>query len=187
MHTFWLSHSRGDNYFDKLTWIFLAHLKLAHEVRKDTKEGLSVGGFAVFSKVRGSFAEFFHSSLLQGLQRLDCWMTVFQEVLQELESRDTKVLSPLVLHQFQPTSQRSVRLFGSFVKDTLMTTAKRSSAVAGIFWQAERMSWMVVCRSFRSDVIVLWFTIDRCVCEAGKYKENESTLKISDKHEETQQ
>lgn len=72
-------------------WIFLAHLKLAHELRKDTKEGLSVGSFAVFSKERGSFAEFFHSSLLQGLQRLDCWMTVFQEVLDILESRDTKV------------------------------------------------------------------------------------------------
>lgn len=30
------------------------------------------------------------------------------------------------------------------VKDTLMTAAKRSSAVAGIFWQADRMSWIVV-------------------------------------------
>lgn len=70
--------------------IFLAHLKLRHELRKDTKEGLSVCCFSVFSEVRGSFAEFFHSSLLQGLQRLDCWMAVFQEVLHILESRDTK-------------------------------------------------------------------------------------------------
>lgn len=44
--------------------MLLAHLKLAHKLRKDPKEGLGVGGFAVFSKVRGGFAEFFHSSLL---------------------------------------------------------------------------------------------------------------------------
>lgn len=58
-----------------------------------------------------------------------------------------------------------------FGKDTLMTTAKRSSAVAGIFWQAVRMSWIVVWRSFRSDVIVLWFT------ECRKLDKKEKTLK----------
>lgn len=55
-----------------------------------------------------------------------------------------------------------------FGKDTLMTTAKRSSAVAGIFWQAVRMSWIVVWRSFRSDVIVLWFTERRKIDKKEK-------------------
>lgn len=53
--------------------------------------------------------------------------------------------------------------YWGFGKDTLMTTENRSSEVAGIFWQAERMSWMVVWRSFRSELIVLWLTTHRCV------------------------
>lgn len=56
----------------------------------------------------------------------------------------------------------------AFGKDTLMTTAKRSSAVAGIFWQAVRISWIVVWRSFRSDVIVLWFTERRKIDKKEK-------------------
>lgn len=55
-------------------------LKLVYEFGKDTKEGLGICGFAVFSKVGGSLAEFFHGSLLERLQRLDCRMTVFQEI-----------------------------------------------------------------------------------------------------------
>lgn len=94
--TYICSSGESRNYLNKL--IFLAHLKLAHELRKDAKEGLSVGGFAIFSKVGGSFAEFFHSSLLQGLQRLNCWMSVFQEVLHTLESRHTNVSSSLLLN-----------------------------------------------------------------------------------------
>lgn len=144
--------------------MLLAHLKLAHKLRKDPKEGLGVGGFAVFSKVRGGFAEFFHSSLLLWLQRLKCGMSVFQEVLRT-PSRGTNILSSLLLdflcislHVSVVHASLSSSVSG---KDTLMTTAKRSSVVAGIFWQAERMSWMVVWRSLRSDVMVLWFTEDR--------------------------
>lgn len=73
----------------------LAHIKLAHELRKDAKEGLCVGCFAIFSKVRGSFAEFLQSSLLQRLQRLNCRMSVFQEVLHTPGSRDTNASSSL--------------------------------------------------------------------------------------------
>lgn len=143
-------------------WMFLAHLKLVHELRKDAKEALCVGGFAIFSKVRSSFAEFFHSSLLQGLQRLDRWVTVFQEVLHTVESRHTNWFYWISFTSYQPAYPMWSRpLPGIFLKDTLITTANRSSAVAGIFWQAVRMSWMVVWRSFRSDVIVLWFTINR--------------------------
>ena len=42
-----------------------------------------------------------------------------------------------------------------------MTTAKRSSDVAGIFWQAALVSCIVVWSSFISDVIALWFTEDK--------------------------
>lgn len=141
----------------------LAHIKLAHELRKDAKEGLCVGCFAIFSKVRGGFAEFLQRSLLQGLQRLNCRMSVFQEVLHIPGSRDTSASSSLI---YNCSSIRFVWHF--FGKDTLMTTAKRSSAVAGIFWQAARMSWMVVWRSFRSDVIVLWFTERRKIDQKGE-------------------
>lgn len=75
--------------------ILLPHLKLFHELSKDTKEGLSVGGFAVFPKVRGRFAELFHCSLLQRLQRLDCWVTVLQKVLHTHWSQGTQVFHHL--------------------------------------------------------------------------------------------
>lgn len=71
--------------------IFPAHLKLIYEFGKDTKEGLGICGFAVFSKVGGSLAEFFHGSLLERLQRLDCRMTVFQEILNTTELRHKNV------------------------------------------------------------------------------------------------
>lgn len=41
---------------------------------------------------------------------------------------------------------------------TLMTEAKWSSEVGGIFRQAVLMSWMVVWRSLSSAVMALWFT-----------------------------
>lgn len=66
-----------------------------------------------------------------------------------------------------------------------MTTAKRSSAVAGIFWQAERISWIVEWMSFTSAVIVLWFTkkkknkkdVQVCV-RKGKTKGKTKNIKI---------
>lgn len=73
--------------------IFPAHLKLVYEFGKDTKEGLGICGFAVFSKVGGSLAEFFHGSLLERLQRLDCRMTVFQEILNTTELRHKKMFN----------------------------------------------------------------------------------------------
>lgn len=71
------------------TLIFLPHLELVYKFSKDSKEGLGVRRFAVLSKIRGSFGEFLHGSLLEGLQGLDCWVAVFQEVLHTLKSRDT--------------------------------------------------------------------------------------------------
>lgn len=43
-------------------------------------------------------------------------------------------------------------------KDTVITIANLSSAVAGMLWQATCMSLTVVWRSLRSAVSVLWFT-----------------------------
>lgn len=59
----------------------LAHLKLAHELRKDAEEGLRVGGLAVLSEERGHLRELLHGSGLQGLQRLDCRVAVLQKAL----------------------------------------------------------------------------------------------------------
>lgn len=76
-----------------LNKILLTHLELAHELIKNPKEGLCVGGFAIFSKVRGSFAELFHGSLLERLQGLKSRVSVFQEVLHMLKSRGASISS----------------------------------------------------------------------------------------------
>ena len=65
----------------------------------------------------------------------------------------------LCLNNLSNLIRIQVILFLLYLKDTLMTTVKRSSDVAGIFWQAALISCMVVWRSFRSDVIALWFTV----------------------------
>lgn len=74
----------------RLAYTFIAHLKLANELSKDPEKGLNVCGLAVLSKVRRCFGKVLHSALLEGLQRLDCWMAIFQEVLDTQESRHTK-------------------------------------------------------------------------------------------------
>lgn len=84
--------------------ILLTHLKLAHELIKNPKEGLSVGSFAIFSKVRGSFVEFFHGSLLQRFQGLKSRVSVFQEVLHMLKSRNT-----YICERFRPFDLRRIR------------------------------------------------------------------------------
>lgn len=48
-----------------------------------------------------------------------------------------------------------------FPKDTVITIANLSSAVAGMLWQATCMSLTVVWRSLRSAVSVLWFTAEQ--------------------------
>lgn len=85
-----MSDLKGDK-LNSETKILLTHLKLGHELVKNPKKGLCVGGFAIFSKVRGSFAELFHSSLLERLQGLKSRVSVFQEVLHTLKSRDTNI------------------------------------------------------------------------------------------------
>lgn len=58
-----------------------AHLKLGSKLSENGEEGLSGGGFAVLSEVRGHLSELVHGSQLQRVQRLNRRVTVLQEAL----------------------------------------------------------------------------------------------------------
>lgn len=74
------------------------------------------------------------------------------------------------------SSQWSINLMRNIYSNslrTLMTEAKWSSEVGGIFKQAVRMSWMVVWRSLSSAVMALWFTEqDTCTNKVMSYRKN---------------
>lgn len=59
------------------------------------------------------------------------------------------------------TTKSRVGDLALFPKDTVITIANLSSAVAGMLWQATCMSLTVVWRSLRSAVSVLWFTAEQ--------------------------
>lgn len=147
----------------KVKW---AHLKLGNELWEDAEEGLSAGGLAVLPKVGGRLGELLHGLGLHGLQRLDCRMAVLQETLWMRKWLAWRAaVEPGADLCFSELFKSIIFIFMIQFKQnelnpshTLITEAKWSSAVDGIFRQAVLMSWIVVWKSLSSAVMVLWFT-----------------------------